>query len=226
MFALSGDSVRFRFVAVALDSASVALSGGSAEEWGWLEGCRQYWGVNGASLGPIMVFMASFAPNMVFPASASPLHSAPSPLPAMLRMSFKGCFSMLLLTLLGFMGSVSALSCDATCGIIEGSAQVVCAVTIFAEPECSIAVVAAYGACVAGCGDRRKLLSQDSRRLLETNDTDMIQPHDASAWQEIAGYILGSMICERKGNGGPNRKDQERASRFCEFWYKKALAIN
>eukprot|EP00798_Chlamydomonas_sp_ICE-L_P018779 gene18779-25319_t len=63
--ALSGDSARFRFAGVALDSASVALSGGSAEEWGWLEGCRQYWGVNGASHGPIMAFMASFAPHMV-----------------------------------------------------------------------------------------------------------------------------------------------------------------
>ena len=132
---------------------------------------------------------------------------------------------MLLLTLLGFMGSVSALSCDATCGTIEGSAQVACAVFIFDEPECGIAAVAAYSACVAGCGDRRKLMSQDSRRLLETNDTDMIQSHDASAWQEIAGYILGSKICERKGNGGPKRKDHEKASKYCEFWYRKALAM-
>eukprot|EP00798_Chlamydomonas_sp_ICE-L_P013639 gene13639-19521_t len=65
MVALSGDSVRFRFAGVALDSASVALSEGSAEEWGWLEGCRQYWGVIGTSHGPIMAFMASFAPHMV-----------------------------------------------------------------------------------------------------------------------------------------------------------------
>lgn len=107
-------------------------------------------------------------------------------------------FSVVLAT--GFAGSAHADACNAACTAAEVTAQTACVLAIFDEPECSIAVAAAYAACQAACagahGSSLTFLATDVKADLTTSS------------------ISGSGLCD----GSVTVLDQAKADAFCSLF--------
>lgn len=103
--------------------------------------------------------------------------------------------------LLSFGGGMAhADACNTACTATEVAAQAACVLAIFDEPECSIAVAAAYAACQAACA-------------ATNNDVLTFLPSNTQA-DLMKSSISGSGLC----NGSVPVKDEAKAKAFCEVF--------
>lgn len=102
----------------------------------------------------------------------------------------------------GFAAQASANGCQDACTAVEATAQVACVIAIFDEPECSIAVAAAYAACTAAC--------------LATNDVSAVEVEGGAPARTklVSQSILNSDLC----NGKLTAAQPEKAAAFCSMF--------
>ena len=72
-------------------------------------------------------------------------------------------------------------SCQDTCAAVEAAAQVAYVAGIVDEPECSIAVAAAYAACVAACGANSELAPFELVKVSLSKFLQVAKGHAAKA---------------------------------------------
>lgn len=105
----------------------------------------------------------------------------------------------LALCTVGFTGAAQADTCNSICTATEVAAQAACVLEIFGEPECSIAVAAAYAACQAAC-------------VAASNGTTLAMTAAPDTHADLMkSSITSSDLC----NGKLTPSDPEKAKAFC-----------